>query len=240
MTIPGMFVRRSRQMIIRSISRFAPSQWNGSQAVLVVAPHPDDEVFGAGGLIAMKRAAGVRVYVVLMTGGEASHANCCGVPAEEVATNRRRLAAAAGRALGLDESALHWLGLKDGSVPGPGQGGFDEAVGRLAGLLVRLSPEEVYCPHPSDVWRDHVAACEIARAAVARAAWGGKLFYYLVWAWHNLPLCGILELGWRSAVRLDIRGVFAQKRRAMEAYLGEVAPGCGKPGRRNTARPRLN
>lgn len=223
-------VRAGRRAVVRSLAGVCRGAAGVNRAqALVVAPHPDDEVFGAGGLIALKRAAGARVDVAFMTGGEGSHASCCGVSPEAIAAARRRLAGAAGRELGLDESALHWLGLKDGSIPRRGQGGFDAAVGKLAGLLARLSPEEVYCPHPSDVWSDHVAAGEIARAAAARAAWGGRLCYYLVWAWHNLPLRGVLGLGWRSAVRLDIRGVFDRKQRAMDAYLGEVAPGCGRP-----------
>ena len=41
-----------------------------SGAVLVFAPHPDDEVIGCGGLMAFHRERGDRVVVVHMTGGE--------------------------------------------------------------------------------------------------------------------------------------------------------------------------
>ena len=37
--------------------------------VLVLAPHPDDEVFGCGGAIAASLAAGVPVHVVVLTDG---------------------------------------------------------------------------------------------------------------------------------------------------------------------------
>ena len=37
--------------------------------LLVLAPHPDDEVIGCGGLIAAHRALGSAVYVVVMTDG---------------------------------------------------------------------------------------------------------------------------------------------------------------------------
>lgn len=42
------------------------------ERILVVAPHPDDEVLGCGGLIQQARSRGAEVYVVLMTNGDAS------------------------------------------------------------------------------------------------------------------------------------------------------------------------
>ena len=45
----------------------------GTGSVVVVAPHPDDETLGAGGLIAAAAAVGVPVHVLLLTRGERSH-----------------------------------------------------------------------------------------------------------------------------------------------------------------------
>ena len=39
---------------------------------LVIAPHPDDEVFGCGGLLHRLKAAGGEVYVLYMTVGTAA------------------------------------------------------------------------------------------------------------------------------------------------------------------------
>src|SRR6202044_612035 len=41
---------------------------------LVLAPHPDDETLGAGGLIAKLRRAGVTVTIVAITDGENAYA----------------------------------------------------------------------------------------------------------------------------------------------------------------------
>ena len=39
-------------------------------SVIVFAPHPDDEVFGCGGAIALHVQAGHAVHVILLTSGE--------------------------------------------------------------------------------------------------------------------------------------------------------------------------
>ena len=44
--------------------------FNANDRVLVLAPHPDDETFGAGGAIAQAVKAGAQVKVVLLTNGE--------------------------------------------------------------------------------------------------------------------------------------------------------------------------
>src|SRR4051812_36313606 len=43
--------------------------------MLVIAPHPDDETLGAGGLIAAHRLRGCSVQVIAVTDGEASYSD---------------------------------------------------------------------------------------------------------------------------------------------------------------------
>ena len=50
----------------------------GPRRVLVVAPHPDDETVGAGGVAALHVAAGDAVTVVVATDGGASRAEGLG------------------------------------------------------------------------------------------------------------------------------------------------------------------
>lgn len=198
-------------------------------SVLVIAPHPDDEVFGTGGMIALKRAAGVQVNVLYLTQGESSHRDCCNISQADIARSRRRLASEAARLLSLDPNHLHWLDLPDGNIPGKAQDGFDEATSRVLELVEKISPNEVYCPHPFDCWQDHVAASEIVREALYRYNHQCELIYYLVWAWHSQSLRRLMKLGWSNSWCLDIGQVFEKKQAAMKRYLSERVPSCGKP-----------
>ena len=96
-----------------------------SVRLLVVAPHPDDEVLAAGGLIARVAAAGGRVRIVYLTDGEGYPA---GVEAEErvrrpSSTNyleygrmRQEEARAALSTLGVDAQNLTFLGFPNGGL----------------------------------------------------------------------------------------------------------------------------
>jgi LmbE family N-acetylglucosaminyl deacetylase len=58
---------------LRSGQRLPPLEVPGvASRILIVAPHPDDETLGCGGLIQQAERNGAQVYVVLMTNGDAS------------------------------------------------------------------------------------------------------------------------------------------------------------------------
>jgi LmbE family N-acetylglucosaminyl deacetylase len=93
--------------------------------LLVIAPHPDDEVLAAGGLMQRLRSRGGAVRVVYLTDGEAYPA---GVQAEEHRTNpaasdyrdygrlRQREARAALHRLGVDADSLTFLGFPNNGL----------------------------------------------------------------------------------------------------------------------------
>jgi N-acetylglucosamine malate deacetylase 1 len=71
--------------------------------VLVVSAHPDDEVLGVGATIALLRARGARVTVVVVTDGSSSQ-----YPGDAAVADRKNAEMAAAHAvLGTDE-LLHW------------------------------------------------------------------------------------------------------------------------------------
>jgi LmbE family N-acetylglucosaminyl deacetylase len=121
-------------------------------AVLVVAPHPDDEILGCGGAIALHVRRGDSVHVALVTAGEG------GGEAGARLSESRAAAAALGR------TELTCLGAADGRVAQDAG-----LAGRLAALLARVRPAVVYAPSPFEMHRDHVAALDAVAAALCAA-----------------------------------------------------------------------
>ena len=117
--------------------------------VLVVAPHPDDEIIGCGGAIALHARRGDAVHVALVTRGEGG-----GDGATRIEETR-----ASGEGLGL--ASVSCLDSPDGRV------GRDETLtARLAALLDTLRPRVVYAPSPFEMHPDHVATLHAVAGAL--------------------------------------------------------------------------
>ena len=116
--------------------------------VLVLAPHPDDEVLGCGGLAAQLAAVGGEVRVLWLSDGGG---NAVGEERAERATHRREEAEAAAEVLGL-VVAGH-LGLPDGRLAHH----REEIATALAEELAEGRPEIVLVPSPLESSVDHRA-----------------------------------------------------------------------------------
>jgi LmbE family N-acetylglucosaminyl deacetylase len=120
--------------------------------IAIVAPHPDDEVLGCGLLIASARRAGVKVIVLVLTDGRASHPRSVRWPPRRLirlrqAETRRGLARLGGRKL-----PLHFFGWSDGALAADGQ------AHRVRGVLTRHGVDTVLVSSPRDFHADHQSA----------------------------------------------------------------------------------
>ena len=185
--------------------------------VVVVAPHPDDEVLGVGGLLALLAAAGSQVHLVAVTDGEASNPGGSIPPAELAVRRRAETARALGR-LGVEAVVTH-LGLPDG-----GADALEQPV--LDSLPTLTQAYWLLAPWSGDGHPDHEAvgrACE--RAALAS---GAHLLAFPVWAWHwGQP--ADLPLGRARRVELP-RPLRAAKQQAVAEFATQLAPLGPLPG----------
>jgi LmbE family N-acetylglucosaminyl deacetylase len=181
---------------------------------LILAPHPDDESLGCGGLIAACCAAGQPPSVVIVTDGTASHPGSRAWPAPHLKARREAEAREAVRRLGLGAHHLAFLGLEDAAAPHDGPA-FDAAVDRLAGMVRRQGCDTVLAPWRHDPHCDHEAVW--AMGAALRRRLGIRLVAYPVWGWTIAPETE-LACGDPQGMRLDISPYRDVKRQAILAH----------------------
>ncbi len=140
--------------------------------MLVIAPHPDDETLGAGGLISHLSARGIAVTVVAVTDGENSYPDM-----PDLRQIRQEEQSAALQRLGLSEEKIHRLHLPDSGVTG------------CEPMLVRSLEElvspgmHIVAPWSLDPHPDH-EACGRAAGIVAKSK-DVPLTSYFFWTWHR-------------------------------------------------------
>ena len=184
---------------------------------LVIAPHPDDETLGCGGLLAAKVRAGHEVLVVFVTDGSGSHPHHPALDPGELARRRRTEAALALGNLGVRADQTRFMEVKDGSLAHLDAGEAATLTGKITDLIREFEPAEVFVTWRDDGSSEHSAACRITVGALA-AAGGGRLLEYPVWAWWN-PLRLRRRFGMPdSNLRLRLGPLLPAKVRALASH----------------------
>lgn len=194
-----------------------------SRAV-ILAPHPDDETLGCGGLIAQLAGMMREIAVVAVSDGERSHP-----AASPLAARLPLLRAAESRAalecLGAGQAQILRARIADGQI---GQ----HRLELKAWLIAQLRPTDiVFAPWRLDGHPDHETVGEVA--AELEHELGCKLVEVPIWGWHwAQPLGG--EFPWGRAHKLSFdAGTGMMKRRALRCYHSQV----GRDGQREPVLP---
>jgi LmbE family N-acetylglucosaminyl deacetylase len=192
--------------LLADLPRMDPSAVPGP--VVLVSPHPDDEVLAAGGTVQRLVRAGAAVTVLSLTDGEAADPDD---PSLE-SIRGAELKSAVDR-LGLASIEVVRIGLRDGrlaSVPSEQLSASIERFGGQAATWI--------APLPGDGHPDHEAAGRATMTVAERT--GAQLWQYAIWAWHwgrdvDVPLA--------RAVRVDLDElVLARKRRAIDEFRSQT------------------
>ncbi|MCS3810866.1 PIG-L family deacetylase [Xanthomonas sp. 4461] len=191
--------------------------------VVVISPHPDDEVLGCGGLLAMAIAAGRQVLIVSVTDGEAAYPLDDAWPPARLAAARRDELRDALACLGIAPSNIVRLDAGDGQV----RAGVIALGAQIADLL--QPGDAVLVTYARDGHPDHEACADAASNAAARCR--AQLIQFPVWAWHwdNPDQSQMLA----AATRLQLTpAAHAAKVQAMSAFktqTGRVTPALPNP-----------
>ena len=155
---------------------FEPSAYTGKK-VLVLSPHPDDEIIGCGGTLIRLLAEGALVTVIQLTDGSST---CALENSSEEEKKVRRLeeAKVVAECLGVNELVLF----------GEEESRFtcsDEIVKKLSEVLVKLEPGLIFVPFVNDPHKHHVTANKILRESLKSCPVGLRdvdIFSYEVWS----------------------------------------------------------
>jgi LmbE family N-acetylglucosaminyl deacetylase len=186
-------------------------------ALVVVAPHPDDETLGFGATAASLKARGVDVRVVAATDGGGAVPDLSPLERIWLERDRRDELRIATTMLGLGEPTF--LRLPDGELSSR----EDELTELLADVLA-AGPPGTWC---AATWRgdghpDHGAVGRSAATAAAKT--GAELLEYPVWMWHwARPADDAVPWDRMSTAPPD-RVAMARKRRAATAFRTQLKP----------------
>ena len=182
--------------------------------ILIIAPHPDDEILGCGGTIAKHIAEHNQVYVCIVTRGQPPLFSDKGlkIVREECASAHKYLGVAETIFLDFPAAMLE-------EVP------RYKLNDSLCKLVQRIKPEEVYIPHRGDMQLDHKMITDAAMVALRpKYEHVAKRIY----AYETLS-----ETGWDipntvnefiPTVYNDISDYLDQKLEAMRFYQSQLAP----------------
>lgn len=188
--------------------------------VLIIAPHPDDEVLGCGGTMARLADAGVRVEVAIVTEGKPPRYSGEGV--ERV----RREAAAAHALLGV--SFTHFLDLPAAELDSVPHADLNAAIGAL---INEAKPDAIFLPFVGDIHLDHQL---VFRSAMVAARPRQQSYPRMILAYETLS-----ETNWAApyvepifapTVYIDIAATLDRKLAAFAAYASQC---CAFPNERS-------
>ncbi|WP_214000069.1 PIG-L family deacetylase [Arsukibacterium sp.] len=184
------------------------------KTVVVVAAHPDDEVLGCAGTIALHSAAGDQVHLIFMADGETSRAG------QQAGLSARRQAAQAAASI-LEVQSVQFLDFADNamdSVP------LLKIVQALEKALQPLHPELIYTHFGGDLNIDHrltyqavLTACRPQPSQSVQSIYCFEVPSSTEWAAQQ-------QAPFRPQCYIDISSVLPQVNDALRCYTAELRP----------------
>ncbi|TRZ51511.1 MAG: PIG-L family deacetylase [Dehalococcoidia bacterium] len=180
--------------------------------ILIIAPHPDDEVLGCGGTMVKHNLSGDEVYLCIITKTYTPEWS------EDEARERRKEVLRVNQILGIKKT--YFLDLPTVKLDTIPQKELNERLGQV---INEVQPEVVYIPHQGDINKDHqlvFGAAMVATRPIPDSAIKKVLCYEVLseteWG------APFVESVFTPNVYVDISGVLETKLKAMSEYKSEL------------------
>lgn len=180
--------------------------------IIVIAPHPDDEVLGAGGTLLRRKAEGSQVAWLIVT----SISSEAGFSDETIKQRAYEIKCVT-TLFGFDSVfELSFPTTQLDRIP------MGNLVKAISGVFKSFEPDEVFVPHPSDIHTDHRV---VFNAVASCTKWFRYPSVKRVLAYETLSETDFglgLEHSFWPNVFVNIESYLEDKLRAMDIYASEL------------------
>ena len=181
--------------------------------ILVIAPHPDDEILGCGGTMIKNIKEGNEVYVCIVTKGYPPLFN------ERRVEQNRQDTITCHKVIGVKET--YYLDFPSTRLESIERSEFN---GKILEVVRKLVPDEVYIPHWGDMQKDHQLVAEACMVAVrpkyapqVKRVYGYETMSETAWNAPNV------QNDFIPNVFVDITETIEEKKRALSYFKLQVS-----------------
>jgi LmbE family N-acetylglucosaminyl deacetylase len=167
--------------------------------ILIIAPHPDDEIIGMGGVLSMHLDAKSKITVLYLTDGRHENPNL-GFSKTKMAEIRRKEAESIGKQYFIKQ--VFW-DIEDTCLTND-----EETISRMIKLLEDIRPEIIYLPSFFDYHCDHFAANQILAESLKKIS-NPQANVVCYEVWDNIPYPNYI---------VDISPYFKKKKEMLNYY----------------------
>lgn len=197
---------------------------NNSLNIVVFAPHPDDEVLGCGGTMAMKTHEGYKVFVVIVTDGRNALKQVCGIESnptpEELKMIRVDEAINALDKVGISKTNIFFLDFEDGRL----NENIEPAKKKIINILCNIKPNEIYYPSGDELHPDHKATNEIILTSLKEIPHKPIGYQYSIWSKYGRfsKVISAILASVGKTVKVDISDYLFLKEKALKEYKSQT------------------
>ncbi|MEA4840947.1 MAG: PIG-L family deacetylase [Bacteroidales bacterium] len=202
-----------RDIIIQIMPIIRGKKLEELDKVLIISPHPDDEILGCGGFISYMVQHHKAISIIYMTKGENVDKR---IPSDIVKVERTKLAKRALSCVGQSLNHVYFLDFTDGKINME-----DPETGKLNALINQISPRVIFVTHRMEKWNDHIQSNNIMHKLIQDHTI--KFYEYCVWTWSLTPFQDIITIKWHNARYFKMgKDIHKLKKKAIKIYMDET------------------